>query len=530
VSVRAADPTLTVKYRSAGAIYVDGGKAQGLQLGDHLAVLSGSETVAELEVVFLAEHSASCQVVNEKRTVRAGDRVARLPRPGETAPPVGVVAAPAPIPEPTPSPVPGLVAAPAPLERPKGPLARVRGGVSFGAYKVWDQSEAQFDFQQRTGRADLSAWDIGGKPLFFNVRFRSRQDIRARGLASRTPTDKRDDRLYELALRYQPPEENFAFEVGRIGASNFVGIGYLDGALAEVRVRSSPLQVGGFFGRRAELDNLNLDVPGLKYGGFLRLAPGGKYSRQNYEAVVAVVRENAESEVSREYVSLETRIGSGRRFSFTQYGELDLNRGWRKEAAGTSYQVSNLSLAAHLRTSKGSSVVLSYDGRKNYRYYLNRGVPEEVFDDLMHQGLRASVYASQRQGWSVGAGGGVRLHNDREPVNAYSANLDLRHQNVFGSKISLGANGVGFQNSYTEGVLVTAQAGRTFDRGHYVDLSYGRSLYRIKATLDERVTSWLRLTGRLQMAHGLYLVGDFEYDRGDDLRGPRALIEAGYQF
>ena len=134
---------------------------------------------------------------------------------------------------------------PEPLSRPKGRLARVRGGVSFGAYQVWDQSEAQFDFQQRTGRADVSAWDIGGKPLFFNLRFRSRQDIRARGLASRTPTDKRDDRLYELALRYQPPEENFAFEVGRIGASNFVGIGYLDGALAQVRVRSSPLQVGG---------------------------------------------------------------------------------------------------------------------------------------------------------------------------------------------------------------------------------------------------------------------------------------------
>ena len=81
--MRAADPTLTVKYRSASAIYVDGGKAQGLQLGDRLAVVSGSETVAELEIVYLAEHSASCQVLNEKRTVRAGDRVARLPREGE---------------------------------------------------------------------------------------------------------------------------------------------------------------------------------------------------------------------------------------------------------------------------------------------------------------------------------------------------------------------------------------------------------------------------------------------------------------
>jgi hypothetical protein len=525
---RAADPTLTVKYRTAAAIYVDGGKAEGLQLGDRLAVVSGADQVAELEIVYLAEHSASCQVVSEKRTVRAGDRVARLPRADEPAAPAPAVI-PAPTPTPTPPP-PGLGTTPPPLATPKAPLARVRGGVSYGLYRVWDGSEAQFDFQQRTGRADLSAWDIGGRPLLFNLRFRSRQDVRTRGLATRTPTDRRDDRLYELSLRYQPPDEKLAFEVGRIGASNFVGIGYLDGALAEVRIGSSPARVGGFFGRRAELDNLDLDAPGLKYGGFLRLVPGGRYSRGNYEAVVAVAKETADGEVSRDYLSLETRFGSGRRFSFSQYGELDLNRGWRKDLSGSSYQISNLSLAATFRANRSSSFVLSYDGRRNYRYYLNRGVPEDVFDDLLHQGLRASVFASQRQGFSVGAGGGVRLKNDRDPVNAYSANLSLRHQNVFASQISLGVDGVGFQNAYTDGLLATVQAGRAFARGHYVDLSYGRSAYRTKTTSDTRVTEWLRLSGRLQLVRGFYLVGDFEYDRGADLKGPRAFLEAGYQF
>jgi hypothetical protein len=523
---RAADPTLTVKYRSASAVYVDGGKAQGLQLGDRLAVVSGPETVAELEVLYLAEHSASCRVVSEKRLVRAGDRVVRLPREGEGQP--GTSAARAPTPAPTPTPPPGL-SVPAPLSRPPGPFARVRGGVSLGFYRVWDRSEANFDFEQRTGRLDLSAWDIAGKPLTFNARFRSRKDIRAQGLSLRTPTDRRDDRLYELSLRYQPPEENVAFEVGRIGTSNFVGIGYLDGALAQVRLLA-PLQVGGFFGRRTELDNLDLDAPGVKYGGFLRLSPPGRYSRQDYEAILAFVRETAEGDVSREYLSLESRFGTGARFSLVQRGELDLHRGWRREAAGTSYQVSNLSVAATWRTSRGSSLVLSYDGRKNYRYYLNRGVPEELFDDLLHQGLRASFHAARRQGLSVNVGGGARFPNDRDPVTAYSANLSLRHANLFGSQVSLGVDAVGFSNAYTDGLLVTAQTGRSFTRGHYVDLSYGRSLYRFKAAADQRVTEWLRLVGRLQVVRGFYVVGDLEYDRGDDLRGPRAFLEAGYQF
>jgi hypothetical protein len=402
--------------------------------------------------------------------------------------------------------------------------------VSFGLYNVWDESPTDYDFEQRTGRLDLSAWDIGGRPLTFNARFRTRQDIRARGLSSlRTPTDRRDDRLYELSLRYEPPDQNVAFELGRIGASNFVGIGYLDGALGQVRVLA-PLQVGAFFGRRTEMDNLDLDKPGLKYGAYLRLAPPGRYSRQDYEAILAVVRETADDDVSREYLSLETRFGSGRRFSLVQRGELDLNRGWRREAAGTAYQISNLSIAANWRASRGSSFVLSYDGRKNYRYYLNRGVPEEVFDDLLHQGLRASFYAARPQGLSVNLGGGVRFRNDRDPVNAYSANLGIRHANAFSSRVSLGVDGVGFSNGYTDGLLVTLQAGRTFTRGHYLDLSYGRSLYRLMDVDEKRVTQWLRLTGRFQVVRGFYVVGDVEYDRGDDLRGPRVFLEAGYQF
>ena len=525
----AADATLSVKYRSASAVYLDGGKAQGLLLGDRLAVVSGSETVAELEIVYLAEHSASCRVVSEKRIVRAGDRVARHPRPGETEATGEGAPVQAPAPSPSPTPTPALVDTPSAPPRPR-PLARVRGGVSLGLYNVWDESPADYDFEQRTGRLDLSAWDIGGRPLTFNARFRSRQDIRARGLSSlRTPTDRRDDRLYELSLRYQPPDENVAFELGRIGASNFVGIGYLDGALAQVRVLP-PLQVGGFFGRRTEMDNLDLDAPGLKYGAYLRLTPPGRYSRQDYEAILAVVRETADDDVSREYLSLETRFGSGRRFSLVQRGELDFHRGWRREVAGTAYQVSNLSIAANWRASRGSSFVLSYDGRKNYRYYLNRGVPEEVFDDLLHQGLRASFYAARRQGLSVNAGGGVRFRNDRDPVNAYSANLGVRHANAFGSQVSLGVDGVGFSNGYTDGVLVTAQAGRAFARGHYLDLSYGRSVYNLRDVDERRVTQWLRLTGRFQVVRAFYVVGDFEYDRGDDLKGPRVFLEAGYQF
>ena len=228
------------------------------------------------------------------------------------------------------------------------------------------------------------------------MRGRSRQDIRARTLCVRTPKSERNDRLYEVALRYEPPSDEFAFEVGRIGIYRFVGIGYLDGAI--VRLRALLGGPGRRLRRshRRHREGSASAAPGKKYGGFVRLAPGGRYATGGYDATLAFVRENADGDVSREYLSLESRFGSGSRWSLFQRAELDLNRGWRKEVSGKSYQLSNVSLSGNLRVARSAWAFVSYDGRRNYRYYQNRVVPEEVFDDLLHQGLRAGVNVSGR--------------------------------------------------------------------------------------------------------------------------------------
>jgi hypothetical protein len=43
---------VTVTYRSQTAVYVSAGRTSGLAVGDRLALLSGSERIAELEVLF----------------------------------------------------------------------------------------------------------------------------------------------------------------------------------------------------------------------------------------------------------------------------------------------------------------------------------------------------------------------------------------------------------------------------------------------------------------------------------------------
>ena len=532
-STSTATARFAVKYRSASNVYLDGGRAQGIGPTDRLRIFSGATVVAELEVVYAAEQSASCRIVSETRPVQAGDVAVRL------TPAAGLKALAAAT---TASPTTGAAAAavtPGPPRtasgRPSGPWARVRGSASFGYYRTWDQTASNYDFQERTGRVDLGVYDISGQPLSFTLRGRSRQDIRARTLSDRTPQSERTDRLYEVALRYEPASDDLGLEVGRIGIYRFVGIGYLDGVLA--RFRPAPLlQVGGFAGRNADVETLGFGGTGRKLGGFLRLAPGGRWATGAYDATLAFVREDADGDVSREYLSLESRFGGGRRWSIFERAELDLNTGWRQEVSGKSYQLSNVSLSGNLRVAPSAWAFVSYDGRRNYRYYLNRVVPEEVFDDLLHQGLRAGVNLNRPGGFGATAGFGMSLKEpdprnpELEIANAYSFNGGVRHAGLFGSQISASVDFSAYSNGYTDGGLLLARLGRRFAGGHMIDLSYGRSAYRVKLNEEDRTTQFFRLMGRGELGRRVYVQGDFEYDSGDDLQGPRGFLELGILF
>jgi hypothetical protein len=121
------------------------------------------------------------------------------------------------------------------------------------------------------------------------------------------------------------------------------------------------------------------------------------------------------------------------------------------------------------------------------------------------------------------------LHPDLDIANAYSFNGGVRHSNLFRG-ISVGLDGYGFTNGYTEGGMVMARTGWRARAGHTLDLSYGYSRYKVEQTQENRTQQWLRLMGRGQLPYGLFVLGDLELDSGDDLDGPRAFLELGIVF
>ncbi len=522
----AAEIRVTVRYRTPTTIYLSGGSADGLVVGDRLSVTSKGAAIGELQVTYVAEHSASCSIARETKPIQLGDiaSITKAAPSAETKVADTKPAATSAVTAPT-------VSTSALVPRPGArlvPWARVRGSMSLGWYRTWDQTPTGYDFEQRSGRLDLGLWDVLGRPMQINVRGRGRQDLRTRPLGSTfegLPLNERRDRLYELSLRYAPPSGRFSVEGGRLGEPT-LGVGTMDGGNVEVRALGA-LHVGGFAGQRADVENLTGFQRGPRYGAYLRLAGGGPGWPGRYDAMAYGVREKGGSEVSREYVGFQGRLGT-RRFTTYQWAEVDVLRGWRQRPFASRYQLSNLSASASYRLGNSGSAGLSYDQRRNYRTLETRSVSEALFDRFLHQGFRASLDINRGRGFGLSAYGGLRL-KEGTTGQSWSYGGGLRHLDLFGSGLGASLDGAAFASEFTQGQQASVRLSRM--TGDVTgDLSYGASRYTLKSPAGGvRLDQWLRFSLRVDM-RGLWIGGDTQYDVGDDAKGPRASFEVGYRF
>lgn len=525
VRAQSARP-IAVSYLSSTAVYLDGGRDAGLAPGARLRVVRDGDTIAELEVDFVAEHSASCRVVESSRAIRAGDRVVVLSVPeGETEPAEAAPATPQPEPQVATSPV---YRASAPSE-PEKIRFRSSGSVGFG-YRTFSDDGGRSS-NESSGRLSLRLSGVGGMPIEVRARGRARS-ISRDGYGPSVARSQDSDRLYELSVAWAPEKGRFRVQAGRFGASPYLGLGYLDGVLGELRLTDT-LYFGAFGGSRPELGDLGLQTGGAKYGGYAR------WSKQDFaaggygEIVLGGVTERAETgEVSRDYVTVESRFGRGADWWISQRAEIDINRDWREQVTGSTSEISNAALAASFRLGGSLRATLSYDQRRNYVTWETRPVrPEDTFTDYFREGGRVALEWRGGSGWTVSAGAGLeRADQVDDPTN--SGFLSLFKSQLFGLPLLVGGDATFYSGGSAEGWIASLRGRWVFRGGHDVGLTLGASEASLPdfPDLEARTNQWVRLSGTAQLPARLYLIGEYELLMGDDVEGDRALLEIGYRF
>ena len=527
-------PSPSVKYRSADTVYLDSGRAAGLSVGDRLEVVREGLAVADLEIVFVAEHSASCRILVERESIRAGDEVLMVEAAGAGSKDPAVGAASSAGDGPTASEPISASDMPAPAEsiasRYQRPSTRVSGSAAIELESFTDDSGAGLDFQRTQLRLNLRVRDIGGTPLQMRVRIRGQENRRSRPFSTGAPESESRNRLYEAALLWAPPEGRFKVQAGRIGTSPFVSIGFIDGVVGQVRLTRS-FDLGAFYGSQPRTDEITFESLGQKYGGYARFSALPRGYGSAFQLYLAGIREEGKEDVSRDYVAVETHYTPGGRWSVFQRAEVDMNQGWRKELSESSTQLSLFSLTVNAQLTAASRLSISYDRNERYRTEDTRYLPDELFDELARQGLRARLVFGKVRGLQVSFNGGVRQRDDDED-DTYSYGLGLLHPNVAAWGLMLGADLLGYSNRYTDGYVLRGRAAKRFRGGHRLSFSMGGRLSQDThfGEFEDRQTYWARVGGWIELPKGFYAYGDYEYNAGDDLEGPRLLGGFGWRF
>lgn len=568
--LNAADDPIEVRYRSTDSVYLSAGRVRGIEVGDRFAILRGGEEIARVEVAFVADHSASCRILDERQEVAAGDEArpqeqsstasgekvdgGTTPRAAEEAArnddparPAEVEAPAATAPEESPAGDASDEATPAgaaelaidtrpvpPVhwkERKRAPAhTSVRGTMTVDWETFTDRADGeQFDYSRREAYLKLRVRDIGGLPYELRVRLRTQQNLRSQtDPASPTRSESRN-RYYELSLTYDPPHGKYSYRVGRLSASPFVGIGYLDGVLGQMAL-SSIVEVGAFAGSGSNVEEFAPDVARPRYGLFTRFTSPTTDSSLPWEIIVAGVREHGEQGVSREFLTLQSRY-SAKKWSIYQRAELDINSGWRAELAQKSSQLSNFSLTATGRFSRSARLSVSYDLFEQYRTEETRFLPEELFGGVQRQGIRANLQLGEPRGLSFSLNGGVR-DQAGENGNTVSYGFGVRHGNVASWGLSLGLNLLGFRNDLSEGYTASLRATQRLRGDHQLTLTIGDRRSQSLMFSDEAVrsTQWVRLGGWFELPMSLFANVEYEAAMGDDLEGQRLSASLGYRF
>jgi hypothetical protein len=504
----ARDAAITVTYRSATAVYVSAGRAAGLAIGDRLVLGAPAEPAAELEVTFLAEHSASCRVAKETRPLKPGDVLVRVAG-GRVAPPSPAA--------PEVAPLPGRVERQAPSAARPAAFARVTGGVSIGYSSTRDRAEFGRDASEQLGRYDLALRDVSGRPLEARVRGSVRKLERERLFGPAIPGSESRDRLYEASLAWRPQTGPFAVMAGRLGATPFPGLGYLDGALGELRPTAST-QLGAFAGTTPDADDASFDG-GRKLGAYARVAA------RWYDVTLAGIREDSAGETSREWVTQEAQMRTGGVW-LRERIEIDFNRDWREERAGRATQLSEARLQAGWRVSPRTAFTVSYERRRNFWSAFTRGIPGDSFDQRVHETLRADLERTSAGGAGFSVGGSYR-RREGDLREVYAAHGSVRLPMGFAL---VGGEASFYQTLFTRGVQGSAHATRHLRGGHRVTAAYTIENYDLLGFTGGRLGQRVRASGYGHLPRRSFLRADVEYALGDDFEGTRAFVEAGVRF
>jgi len=512
----AADPATEAKvtYLTSTTVYLDAGTEAGLREGDVVKVFRDGVFVTALEVTALSSRRASCRRADPSAEIRVGDRV-RFRTALEPTPV-------APALDPALASDSGSAAA----SRSAGTWLRdhrLRGRIGLRYLGVFDRSGFGEDFSQPA--LDLRVQSDGlGHPalqLAADVRARRTYHDPVDGASSREGLT----RVYRLAAEWNAPGDGFRTVFGRQAATALTAIGIFDGITAEYEW--SGWSAGAFTGSQPDESHFGFSRHIVEHGAYVEWrGRAGVFPR--WRLTTGIVGSYADGEINRENLVFQGRY-SGERLFASAIQDVDINRGWKRDAGESALSATSSFATARYRVTDAVTVDAGFDNRRSVRLYRDRITPETEFDDSYRQGTWGGLDYTVVRGTRVGLH--VRRTAGGSSGSARSATFTARSGVARFHNLGANLRSTAYRSDTVEGWLHSAGAGA--DLGDRLHLELGGGLRdetdRV-SSLRRNDLHWISVDLDVRMTRTWVLLLSGERSDGEEEKNSQIYASALYRF
>ena len=484
---RAADAVVT--YLSGSTVYVNAGERDGLEVGARLLAAEEGRT-AVIEVFEATSHRSACRVVSGLAASVSVGAVFRY----EASPPA--------VKETGPAPAAAAAASAAEEKNPPAPLG-IHGRAGVRYLITHDGADQDAGFQQPALDLRLNAPSLRGSPWGFQVDVRARRTLRGGEDENRT-------RVYALLGTWDPAGAGWRVAVGRQYFPELAEVSLFDGVSAAWD--STRWSAGGFAGTQPDVEDFGASSDVKEYGGFFgwRSAAG---SARHWSLNTGFVASTERSTINREYL-FARGLYTGARVSGFITQEVDVNRGWKKDAGESSLEPTSTFLSVRVKATPWLDALAGFDNRRNVRLYRDYVSPETDFDDASRRGIWAGGTATVGEHFRAGLSARVNRGGDAGSSDAWTGTLGGVRLTRFDLETRLRATR--YETDKLEGTLLAVNvSGRAGPRVR-IGVEAGQRVEdsALNSEFDDTV-QWYGASVDVDIARRLWGTLTFDHSRGD---------------
>ncbi len=504
----------SITYLTSSTVYIGAGRDDGIDKGDILEVVRGEEIVARLEVTDLSSRRASCRIVSGEVELAVGDDVRFVPRQRDAEP-----SAPVSMPPP---PSTSAVRRRAKRERGLRPWG-LRGRAGMRYLTVSDRSGQGSSFSQPALDLRIDGRRVFGTDFGMNVDVRTRRTHHT--FSSGETSSESYNRVYRLAASWNPQGSPLEVRIGRQYATALANVSIFDGVLAQWRRRR--WLVGAFTGTQPDPRDFGRSNTVREHGGFFQLR-GDPEAGTRWSLTTGVVGSYEQGEINREFAYLQGRY-LAQQWSVYLVQEIDVNRGWRRQAEGSSLTGSSTYASLRYRISESLTLNGGFDNRRHIRLYRDIETPETEFDDSYRQGAWLGGDWHFLKNYRLGVS--TRINRGGSSGSSDSTSLTFGAERLTRWEIDLRTRSTYYGNQRNDGWLHSFSIGMDLARRAHVEVSGGvrNEVSRIAVEADRSV-NWYGVDIDFGLRRSWFMLASWERTGGSGESNDQLYTSVVYRF